>query len=293
MNWGNRHKDTKAQRHRERPQQEFFERGLSLCLCVFVSLCLFTAPVLAQQRPLLTEDPRIIPYGAVVTELGFAYLNRVRFPLSGLGGDQFSVLANGLHFGLGPRAQFQINGVVQNLLHVREGGDGWRNDWGDVSLSTKIKLIDETAYVPIVSFRPTVVLPNGNDARGISTNSTQFFANLLIGKSVAQGFIYGNAGLGILTDTVRLRAQEDVFTYGIAGVLPISARLSLLSEWNGFKNPENGPSPGLESRSEVRFGAQIRAAGVRWDVAGIAGLTRLDPRAGLVFGVTKEFRLWK
>ena len=37
----------------------------------------------------------------------------------------------------------------------------------------------------------------------------------------------------------------------------------------------------------------IRAAGARWDIGAMAGLTRLDPRAGVVFGLTKEFRLWK
>ena len=51
--------------------------------------------------------------------------------------------------------------------------------------------------------------------------------------------------------------------------------------------------PRIVCRAQVRLGAQIRAAGVRWDVAGTAGLTRLDPRVGLVFGLTKEFRLWK
>jgi hypothetical protein len=262
-------------------------------LCVWAYLWLFAAPSAGQQRPLLTEDPRLIPYGAVVTELGFSYLHDVKFPLSGLSGDQFAVLVNGLHFGLGPRAQFQMNGVAQNVLRVREGGSGWRNDWGDMSISTKIKIVDESPVTPIISFRPTVILPNGNDARGISTNSTQFFANLLIGKNLGPVFIHGSAGLGILTDTVRLRAQEDVFTYGLAAVLPVSPRLSLLSEWHGWKNPENGPSPGLESRSEVRLGAQIRAASVRWDVAVTAGTTRLDHRLGVVFGMTKEFQLWK
>jgi hypothetical protein len=277
MNWGEEISHKKAQK-----------------ACVFCAfLWLFSFPVLAQQRPLLTEDPRLIPYGAVVTELGFGYFRRARFPLSGLEGDQFSLLANGLNFGLGPRAEFQMSGVAQNVLKVRQGGTGWRNDWGDFSLSTKIKIVEETPVLPIVSFRPTIVLPNGNDARGISTNSTQFFGNLLFGKTVGRGFIFGNAGLGILTDTVRLRAQEDVFTYGLAGMLPISSRLSLLTEWNGYKNPESGPSPGLESRSEVRLGLQILAGGVRWDVAGTAGLTRLDHRGGVVFGITKEFQLWK
>jgi len=247
----------------------------------------------AQQRPLLTEDPRLIANGSFVMESGFGYAHRARFPLSGLGGDEYSVFVNGLNFGLGPRAEFQINGVVQNLLHVSENGSGWRNDWGDWSFSTKIKVLPETHVLPIISFRPTVVLPNSNDSRGIGVNSTQVFGSILTGKSVGSAFVFGNTGLGILTDTVHVRAQQDVFTYGLAAVLPLSARISLLSEWNGWKNPRHAPSPGTESRAQVRLGMQIRTGGVRWDVAGTAGLTHLDPRGGVVFGLTKEFRLWK
>ncbi len=259
-------------------------------LCLFL---LWSVTAFAQQRPRVTEDPRLIPNGAVVTELGFAYFNRARFPLSGLEGDQFAALVNGLNVGLGSRAEFQINGVIHNFLRVKENGTGWRNDWGDASISTKVKLVDETPVLPVVSFRPTVVIPNSNDARGIGTNSMQFFASLLAGKNAGRGFVFGNVGLGILTDTVRARAQQDVLTYGLAGVLPINSRVSLLSEWNGRKNPADRPTPGGESRAEARFGFQIRAAGLRWDVGGTAGLTRLDARGGVVFGLTKEFQLWK
>jgi hypothetical protein len=264
--------------------------GNNRLLCALVSLCLFPLSVIAQQRPLVTEDPRLIPNGAFVMESGFGYARKAQFPLSGLKGDEYSLFVNGLNFSLGPRAEFQINGTVQNFLKV---GDTWRNDWGDWSFSTKIRLMPETHSLPIVSFRPTVVLPNSNDSRGIGTNSMNVFGGFLVGKSVGRGFVFGNAGVGILTDPVHVRAQQDVVTYGMAGVLPLSTRFSLLSEWNGWKNPRGSPSPGTESRGQVRVGMQIRTGTVRWDVAGTAGLTRLDPRGGLVFGLTKEFRLWK
>jgi hypothetical protein len=255
-----------------------------------VSLCLFLSSAYAQQRPLLTEDPRLISTGAFVMESGFAYARKAQFPLSGLKGDEYSAFVNGLNFSLGPRAEFQINGVIQNFVKV---GNDWRNDWGDWSLSTKIRLVPETHILPIITFRPTMVLPNTNDSRGIGTNSTQLFGSLLVGKSVGRGFVFGNTGIGILTDTVHVRAQQDVFTYGVAGVLPINTRVSLLSEVNGWKNPRNSPSPGAESRSQARLGIQFRTGSVRWDAAVTAGLTHLDPRGGVVFGLTKEFRLWK
>lgn len=244
----------------------------------------------AQQRPLLTEDPRLIPNGAFVMESGFGYARKAHFPLAGLQGDEYSAFVNGFNFSLGPRAEFQINGVMQNFVKV---GNDWHNDWGDWSLSTKIRLVPETRVLPIITFRPTMVLPNTNDSRGIGTNSTNVFGSFLVGKSAGRAFVFGNLGVGILTDTIHLRAQQDVFTYGLAGVLPVNTRISLLSEWNGLKNPRSNPSPGAESRGQVRLGMQIRTGSVRWDVAGTAGLTSLDPRGGMVFGFTKEFRLWK
>jgi hypothetical protein len=254
-------------------------------------LCILVSPLLfAQQRPLLTEDPRLIPNGAFVMESGFRYARKAQFPLSGLKGDEISLFETGLNFSLGPRAEFQINGPVQNFV---KAGNDWHNDFGDWSLSTKIRLVPETHVLPIISFRPTMVLPNSNDSRGIGTNSTNVFGALLFGKSAGRAFIFGNAGIGILTDPVHVRAQQDVITYGLAGVLPISTRISLLSEVNGWKNPRSDPSPGTESRGQVRLGLQIRTGSVRWDVAGTDGITHLDPRGGVVFGLTKEFRLWK
>src|SRR5207249_10933575 len=141
--------------------------------------------------------------GSLVTETGFGYFHRARFPLSGLGGDEFSAFDNGLNFGLGPRSEFQINGIVHNFLRVRENGTGWRNDWGDMSLSTKIKIVDETPVLPVVSFRPPVVLPTTNDAKGLGTNSMQCFGNILAGNNLVPSYVYGNIGPRIVTDAVQ------------------------------------------------------------------------------------------
>jgi len=253
---------------------------------------LFSYSAFAQQRPLITEDPRLISDGSLVTELGFTYLDRARFPLSGLEGNELSAFDTGLNFGLGPRAEFQMRWIGQNFLRVRDNG-GRRNDWGDLSLSTKIRIVGEKGSLPIISFRPTIVLPNSNDTKGIGTDTTQFFGNILIGKTIGPAFVFGNAGLGILTDPVRLRSQQDVLTYGLAAVVRVGSRFNLVSEWSGQENSQDFPSPGGEDRAQVRLGFQVRAGGIRWDAAALAGLTRRDPRAGLVFGLTKEFILWK
>jgi hypothetical protein len=263
------------------------------CPLLFGFLLLAVIPAYSQQRPIITEDPRVIPNGSVASEAGISYFRRARFPVSGLGGDQFSVLVNGLHFSLGPRAEFQIAGVLHNFVRLKENGSGWTNDWGDFSISTKILLLPESRIRPMIGFRPTVILPNTNNDKGLGTDGTHFFGNVLLGKTIGPAFVFGNLGLGILDDAVRAGAQQDVLSYGIAASVPLNARVTVLSELNGWDNPQDNPTPGGEDRAQIRAGAQIRALGVRWDVGGVAGLTRLDPRFGVVLGFTKEFQLWK
>jgi hypothetical protein len=79
----------------------------------------------------------------------------------------------------------------------------------------------------------------------------------------------------------------------LAAVIPVGSRFNLVSEWSGQENGQDFPSPGGEDRSQIRLGFQVRAGGLRWDGAALAGLTSRDPRLGVVFGLTKEFILWK
>ena len=251
----------------------------------------FRGAAAAQQRPLLTEDPRVIAEGLLVSEAGFGYQHRARFPVSGLTGDLYSILVNGLHFGVGKRAEFQMTGAVHNYLKLRNG-TGSRNDWGDLALSTKIQIVDESPSRPIVSFRPTVVLPNSNRTKGIGTDGTHFFGDILFGKNAGSAFVFGNVGLGILDDAARPQSQHDVFTWGIAASIPAGQRVNVLGEWNGYYNAQKNPSAGGESRGQARLGVQVKGGGVTWDAAATAGTTRWDHQAGFVAGITKEFRLW-
>jgi hypothetical protein len=258
---------------------------------VLLILFLFAGVASAQQRPLLTEDPQLIAEGMVVSDFGFGYQHRARFPVSGLTGDLYSILENGLHFGLDKRAEFQMTGVVQNYLRL-ENGAGRRNDWGDLALSTKIKLADEGHSRPAISFRPTVVLPNSSGTKGIGTDTLQFFGGLLFGKHAGPAYLFGNLGLGILDDPTRIASQQDFLTYGIAASIAAGSRVNVMTEWNGRHNSTSYPTPGGESRGQARLGLQLKAGGLRWDAAVTAGTTDWDHKAGFVAGLSKEIQFW-
>jgi hypothetical protein len=263
-----------------------YKRVLSAFFVLIFLICGSSA--YGQQRPLLTEDPRLIPSGSLDFEAGFGFEKNAVYTISNLKGNHVALLPLGLNFGLGDNAEFQMNWTAHDYLHTAD--DVWHSDFGDVSLSTKMKIAGESHAVPSISFRPTVILPNASQDSGLGLNTTRFFANVLLGKTAGRLYVYGNVGFGIIDDPTVADAQNDSLTYGFATMIRITPKVNWVSEINGLKNPRESPALGTESRSQVRSGFQIQASGIRWDVGLLAGLTKFDPDYGIVFGMTKRFR---
>jgi hypothetical protein len=257
----------------------------------------------AQQRPLITEDVDIIPPGSMRIEVGVDFMQKARFPVSGLTGDLTRAGVIGVNIGFAPNVEFQIEGVAQNFLSINSRGPSAiplsiapnamsTNDFGDFTLWTKIKLRNETARGPSLGFRVGVQLPNSSQGTGIGLNQTNAYGQLLFGKKFghnARVNTFGNLGIGILTAPTTTFSQNDVVTYGFAGIVRLNEMFSLVSEVNGRKNTRPGRGPlGTESQSEARVGMQVHASGLRFDFAGIKGLTGTSPRSGVTVGVTYD-----
>lgn len=271
-----------------------FILALLLCLAVATS---------AQQRPLITEDVDIIPPGTIRIEAGIDFMQGARYTVSGLTGDLTRVGVIGVNFGMGQNVEFQIEGVAQNYLSINSRGlsaipldlapgVNSTNDTGDFTLAAKFKLRNETRRGPSLGFRFGVQLPNSNEARGIGLNQTNAFGSILIGKKFGtDGRLntFANLGLAILTAPTEPFTQNDVFTYGLAGIFRVNKKFSIAGEVNGRANTRPGDGPlGTESQAEARLGMQIRASGLRFDFAAIKGLTRFSPDSGFTVGVTYD-----
>ena len=269
-------------------------------LAFALSVC---ASARAQQRPLITEDVDVLPPGTARIEAGLDFMQDAKFPASGLTGDLTRVGVVGVHIGLSPNVEFSVEGVAQNFLSIntrRPGaiplqlaaGANSTNDTGDFRLSTKIKLRNETRRGPSLGFRFGVELPNSNEARGIGLNNTNAFGTILLGKKFGpDGRLntFANLGLGIYTAPTQLFTQNDMLLYGAAGIFRVNKKVDIAAEVNGRSNTRNGAAPlGTESLSEFRLGLRVRAAGLRFDAAGIKGLTEFSPRSGVTFGITYD-----
>jgi hypothetical protein len=275
-------------------------RRLIFILILVMSIVAVAA---AQQRPLITEDVDIIPPGSIRIEAGIDFMQGAKYTVSGIRGDLTRVGVIGVNFGMGPNVEFQIEGVAQNYISINSrgpsaiplelaAGANSTNDTGDFTLAAKFKLRNETRRGPSFGFRFGVQLPNSNQARGIGINQTNAFGSILVGKKFGHDGrfnTFGNLGIAILTAPTQLFSQNDVLTYGVAGIFRINKQLSLAGEVNGRANtrPGNGPL-GTESQSEARLGMQIRASGLRFDFAGIKGLTSFSPNSGFTVGITYD-----
>jgi hypothetical protein len=273
-------------------------------LLFIVAVLIFgSATATAQQRPLITEDVDIIPPGTVRIEAGIDFMQGAKYTVSGIRGDLTRGGVIGISFGMGPNVEFQIEGVVQNYVSINSRGlsaipldlapgANSTNDTGDFTLAAKFKLRNETRRGPSLGFRFGVQLPNSNEARGIGLNATNAFGSILVGKKFGHDGrfnTFGNLGIAILTAPTELFTQNDVLTYGVAGIFHINKQFAIAGEVNGRANtrPGNGPL-GTESQGEARLGMQIRASGLRFDFAGIKGLTSFSPNSGFTVGVTYD-----
>jgi hypothetical protein len=269
---------------------------LTLLMCGVIN-------VAAQQRPLITEDVDIIPPGSIRIEAGIDFMQGAKYTVSGIRGDLTRVGVIGVNFGMSPNVEFQIEGVAQNYVSINSRGSSAipldlapgansTNDTGDFTLAAKFKLRNETRRGPSLGFRFGVQLPNSNEARGIGLNATNAFGSILIGKKFGQDGrfnTFGNLGIAILTAPTVLFTQNDVLTYGVAVIFRVNKQFSIAGEVNGRANtrPGNGPL-GTESQAEARLGMQIKASGLRFDFAGIKGLTSFSPNSGFTIGVTYD-----
>jgi hypothetical protein len=277
-------------------------RKLLLALAV-VSSC--AGSVFAQDRPFRTTDVETVPAGVVRAEVGFDFLQDAGFPLSGLRGDETSAGVLNLRMGISKIAEIEVEGAIQNFLDVKSQGASFvpnlqltgvnsTHDTGDFALSTKVRFIKPSGKKPGLAFRFGFIMPNSNQARGIGTNTTNVFAMIAMEEQLQKLKLMGDLGLEILQAPNALFTQNDVLMYGAGFSYPVHKRVNIVGEVNGLYSDRNINAAliGTQSTGQARLGLQIFAGGFTWDVAGIRGLNKYDPRSGFTFGVTKEFHLF-
>jgi hypothetical protein len=149
-------------------------------------------------------------------------------------------------------------------------------------------LFTEGATRPAVGLRFATRLPNVSNESGLGHDMTDFFASLLVAKTIQSIRVVGNGGVAILGDpTADVPEQNDLLTFGLSVARALTTATEVVGEVNGRLNLANGdPDPGAENRATVRLGGRYTRGSVRIDAAVLFGLTSPDPQIGATAGFT-------
>ncbi len=262
-------------------------------------------PALGQQRPLKTEDPETVGSGRALIEAGLDYNRDVFLPVSGLRGNHLTVPAFGLSLGVSSIAEIQFDWGIYQKLNITEQVaraplsdlllvDGDRtDDFGDIHIGAKVRLLSETARRPAVGSWFSTRLPNAGNESGLGKDVQDFASAVTIGKTVQSVRVVANIGMLMIGRPTEAVAQDDLLIYGLSVARAVSANSELVGEFVGRANFANLVTPGAEDRGLLRFGARYTKSGVRIDGSILLGLTSYDPEFGLTTGLTWAFDAFK
>ena len=262
-------------------------------------------PSFAQQRPLKTEDPETIGSGRVLVEAGIDYQRDVYLPVSGLRGHLFTIPDFGVSLGVSSIAEIQIDwGVYQKLditdqvagaplsdMLVLDGST--TDDFGDIHIGAKVKLLSETARRPAIGSWFRTRLPNAGNESGLGKDVQDFSSALTIGKTVQSVRVVANIGVTMIGKPTEAVAQDDLLIYSLSVARAISGATEVVGEFVGRANFANIVTPGAEDRGLLRFGARYTISGARFDAGILIGLTARDPEFGVTGGFTWVFDAFK
>ena len=258
-------------------------------------------PAFAQQRPLQTEDPETIGAGRVLIETGIDYDRDVYLPVSGLRGDHMLLPDFGISLGVSSIAEIQIDWAPYQKFSIKDrepdaplasflllDGDT-TDDFGDVHIGAKVRLVGEGARRPSIGSWFSTRLPNAGNESGLGKDVQDFASALTIGKTVQSVRVVANVGVLMIGKPTEAAAQDDLLIYSLSVARAISPAAEVVGEFVGRANFANIVTPGAEDRGLLRFGTRYTISGVRFDAGLLLGLTPRDPEIGFSAGLTWVF----
>jgi hypothetical protein len=270
--------------------------------CLVFSVLALARPVVAQQRPLVTEDPEPIGPGRLLVEGGIDYVRGQHYPVSGLDGNLWRIPTIGVSIGLSSIAEFQIDGGLYHRLAVTNRNPDaplaslvtatgtTTRAAEDITIATKIRLLAEGMGRPAIGLRFATKLPNASNESGLGLDTTDFYMSLLGAKTMESVRFVGNLGFGILADPTVGHRQNDVLTYGVSLARAMTQQAELVGEINGRVSTRSGEAfPGTETRGLLKLGGRYTRGTVRLDAGMAFGLTTVDPTVGFTLGFTYVF----
>ncbi len=268
-----------------------------ICWC---ALCMnVSGTAYAQQRPLITEDPETIGLGRILLEGGFSLDTDQAFPANAIEGDVARFASFGVSVGVSPIVELQIDGGLVQRLNVTERPSipagrtppaaiaARTSGVEDFVVATKIRLAQEGPSRPAVGLRFGTKLPTASASNGVGLGTTDFFASLLMAKTVQSVRTVGNVGVIVLGNPDTPRDPATTLGFGVSVARALTDAFEVVGEINGRLTPFEKIVPyGLESRAAMRLAGRYTYSMLRLDFGVLVGFTERDPSFGISGGAT-------
>ncbi len=250
------------------------------------ALLLMTSPTAAQTRPLQTEPASTAPAGSLVFETGFDWISDERNPLTLSRRNRWDGPL--LRFVYSPARNVELDlEWVAAVGAVRDPDFGSTSDTGDVSLRTKLRIVEEAQGRPAFGTRVSVTLPETRSLEGLGPDTLRARVDVLLTKHVGPVGLHANGGL-LIQDLPRdAPEQVDFFAWGLALEHRFNPRFTALLEAAGRSGPGE---PEARSRAEARLGARLERSRLAIDIAVRRGLSTADGDWGLTLGLAYRVR---
>lgn len=223
--------------------------------------------------PLTTEDARPLRGGLAAASVGVSYFHNLLFPYFTPPGlierqDLVAVPEIGFRIGAGNWVELQASFPMLYLDEVGVSGETNRQYGpGDVSLYTKVRILDDGSRWPALGVRFGTQLPNAIRADRLGTDEMNFIGDVLASYRIGPVWTHLNLGMTLLTipspqpyDTFTSEGQDDLFVYHFAAVSPWwgevepgAAQVRLLGEVAGSTGSRFD-----NDRADVRAGTQVQ-----------------------------------
>jgi hypothetical protein len=252
----------------------------------------------AQQRPLTTEDPETVGANRVLVEGGAEFDTGQLYSAYGLKGNTAHGPTLGVSVGISPTAEIQIDGGLRQRLHVTERQTApiaheltFTSDnassFEDLTVATKLHLVSEGAGHPAFGARFGTKLPTATRTKGMGLGTTDFFAGLLLAKTVQSVRTVGNVSLLVLGNPIGAQESVRALGFGASVARAVTNGFEVVGEVNGHLKPMGDAVPaGTEGRGVLRLAGRYTHRLLRFDLGLVVGITPRDPSFGISAGAT-------
>jgi hypothetical protein len=244
------------------------------------------------QRPILTEGAPTLGHHRVRVAVGVEHYEKSRTSVHDAPLTMTRAFVLSVHHGVAENVNFDLD-WRGGLFATMQNGERV-SDWGDLWITTKINFVREGTAWPSVSTRNTVKLPNTRYLpHKLGSNETDYFGQLLLTKHTGSVEWRLNIGLGIIGDPESKNVQDDIYSAGIAALVPVSGATTFFVESVGFTGYFDGDDK-LALRAggstllgglEVHWFGSARIGGQRRDTGAAFELSE-DWGVGVVFRAT-------